>query len=90
MIEYIPTIKSTYKVDNPEKFDERYEEKTIFTKGILRAEGFECTKYDSDTGFTYSGLDIPVKLRRKVEMYQWVEHENKSSEKTTYTYIQEV
>lgn len=51
-------------------------------KGLGRKENI----VDSDTGYRCCTKQVAMRLRRKVEMYQWVEHQKKEEKETRYTY----
>lgn len=41
---------------------------------------------DEDTGYRCSTRQLAIRLRRRAEMYQWVEHQKKEEKQTTYYY----
>mmetsp|Transcript_7855 Transcript_7855/g.13243 ORF Transcript_7855/g.13243 Transcript_7855/m.13243 type:complete len:621 (-) Transcript_7855:218-2080(-) len=41
---------------------------------------------DEDTGYRCSTRQLAIRLRRRAEMYQWVEYEMKGEKQTTYRY----
>lgn len=71
-----------------------YENRSILVKGMSAVRGdFSLTNTDTDTGFSADAKKHGnlVRLKRTVEMYQWVEKEHREkqkghSDKITYTY----
>lgn len=65
------------------------EEGTVFLKGITSVGSGTSPLHDNHTGFHYKGQRNPIRLRRQVMMYQWVEHETKEEKKSVYSYRME-
>lgn len=78
-------------------FNKNYAGRCVMVKGESKVTGnFSKTNEDADTGFHADSAKKGNVVRRKrvVEMYQWVEHEHRKSQKgkhdtVTYTYKQE-
>ena len=54
-------------------------------KGFARKENI----VDTDTGYRCCTKQVAMRLKRRVEMYQWVEHKKKEEKETHYTYSME-
>jgi hypothetical protein len=72
------------------------EGRAVFVQGVTSAVAGSCPVSDADTGFRYqpsaaAGVPppLPLRLRREVAMYQWVEHEKSEEKEKVYTYRME-
>ena len=86
-------------VNDPSRVSALNEGKPVFVSGEVHLESASegVTEWgskvggmgnilDSDTGYRCSTRRVAIRLKRRVEMYQWVEHEKKEEKQTTYSY----
>lgn len=75
---------ATREIFDPFQIKYNYEGRPILVKGLTAIDETIGVVRDTDLG--YQPINATVRLKRKVEMFQWIEHTQEEDDKTTYTY----
>jgi hypothetical protein len=80
--------RAVQSVSDCEYVNRAFEEFPVFVSGSTITNHQLRTCSDTDTGFSYQGIQNCIRLKRTVEMFQWVEIKKQEEKKTVYTYEQ--